>query len=297
MAQACQVRTGESRRDRRYDARRCWVGGMTSRIAQSRARSRSSGSAGRSSSCARASSARPASTTSRAGSGSRATCCRRGSSGWSRRGSSPAARYQERPPRFEYRLTQEGRDLLPVLVALLQWGDRHRAPAGPRGGDRPRQLRRGDQRGASVRALRGGRRGPQHRGRAAARAAHAGRATRLSSDRVRWPGSRCVVEQVRAGAEQRDEVGREVERVGDRAPAVQADRGAQLDRPARRRRASPASGALSSRSARRRRARVSDSWARRSTTASDAVSRGLYVSVMSMGPMCHDRANSANDGS
>ena len=42
--------------------------------------------------------------------------------------------YQERPARFEYRLTQEGRDLLPVLVALLHWGDRHRAPeAGPRG--------------------------------------------------------------------------------------------------------------------------------------------------------------------
>lgn len=42
--------------------------------------------------------------------------------------------YQERPVRYEYRLTQEGRDLLPVLVALLQWGDRHRAPdEGPLG--------------------------------------------------------------------------------------------------------------------------------------------------------------------
>ena len=42
--------------------------------------------------------------------------------------------YQERPVRYEYRLTQEGRDLLPVLVGLQQWGDRHRAPeAGPRG--------------------------------------------------------------------------------------------------------------------------------------------------------------------
>jgi len=42
--------------------------------------------------------------------------------------------YQERPARYEYRLTREGRDLLPVLVALLQWGDRHRAPdVGPRG--------------------------------------------------------------------------------------------------------------------------------------------------------------------
>lgn len=40
--------------------------------------------------------------------------------------------YEERPPRFEYRLTPKGRDLSPALVALLQWGDRHLAgPAGP----------------------------------------------------------------------------------------------------------------------------------------------------------------------
>jgi DNA-binding HxlR family transcriptional regulator len=40
-------------------------------------------------------------------------------------------RYQERPPRDEYRLTDQGRDLLPVLISLLQWGDRHRSPQGP----------------------------------------------------------------------------------------------------------------------------------------------------------------------
>jgi len=40
-------------------------------------------------------------------------------------------RYQERPPRYEYRLTRKGTDLWPVLVALLKWGDRHLAPAGP----------------------------------------------------------------------------------------------------------------------------------------------------------------------
>jgi DNA-binding HxlR family transcriptional regulator len=34
--------------------------------------------------------------------------------------------YQERPERFEYRLTDKGLDLWPVLVSLLQWGDRHR---------------------------------------------------------------------------------------------------------------------------------------------------------------------------
>jgi DNA-binding HxlR family transcriptional regulator len=39
--------------------------------------------------------------------------------------------YQERPARFEYRLTDKGIDLWPVLVALLQWGDRHAAPDGP----------------------------------------------------------------------------------------------------------------------------------------------------------------------
>jgi|SRR5438105_15757710 len=33
-------------------------------------------------------------------------------------------RYQERPDRFEYRLTPRGRDLYPVIVGLLGWGDR-----------------------------------------------------------------------------------------------------------------------------------------------------------------------------
>jgi DNA-binding HxlR family transcriptional regulator len=32
-------------------------------------------------------------------------------------------RYQERPDRFEYRLTDKGRDLFPVLMALMRWGD------------------------------------------------------------------------------------------------------------------------------------------------------------------------------
>jgi DNA-binding HxlR family transcriptional regulator len=34
--------------------------------------------------------------------------------------------------RYEYRLTEAGLDLYPILVALLHWGDTHRpAPAGP----------------------------------------------------------------------------------------------------------------------------------------------------------------------
>jgi DNA-binding HxlR family transcriptional regulator len=35
--------------------------------------------------------------------------------------------YQERPRREEYRLTQKGRDLHPVIVMLAQWGDRYMA--------------------------------------------------------------------------------------------------------------------------------------------------------------------------
>jgi DNA-binding HxlR family transcriptional regulator len=33
--------------------------------------------------------------------------------------------YQEHPPRYEYRLTAKGLDLYPVLVSLMQWGDRY----------------------------------------------------------------------------------------------------------------------------------------------------------------------------
>ncbi len=32
--------------------------------------------------------------------------------------------YQQRPERFEYRLTDKGMELYPVLVAMLRWGDR-----------------------------------------------------------------------------------------------------------------------------------------------------------------------------
>jgi DNA-binding HxlR family transcriptional regulator len=40
-------------------------------------------------------------------------------------------RYQERPERFEYRLTEKGLDLWPTIVSLLQFGDRYYAPDGP----------------------------------------------------------------------------------------------------------------------------------------------------------------------
>ncbi len=34
--------------------------------------------------------------------------------------------YNERPARFEYHLTESGLGLSPVLVSLMQWGDRYR---------------------------------------------------------------------------------------------------------------------------------------------------------------------------
>ncbi len=51
-------------------------------------------------------------------------------------------RYQDRPPRYEYHLTEAGRELAPVTHALLVWGDRwavdeppvavrHQAPGHP----------------------------------------------------------------------------------------------------------------------------------------------------------------------
>ncbi|WBB80686.1 helix-turn-helix domain-containing protein [Micromonospora sp. WMMD882] len=40
--------------------------------------------------------------------------------------------YHDRPVRHEYRLTDRGHELTPVVLALMQWGDRHLAgPGGP----------------------------------------------------------------------------------------------------------------------------------------------------------------------
>lgn len=40
--------------------------------------------------------------------------------------------YSEHPERFEYRLTEKGRELMPVLWALMRWGDKWTAgAAGP----------------------------------------------------------------------------------------------------------------------------------------------------------------------
>jgi DNA-binding HxlR family transcriptional regulator len=45
--------------------------------------------------------------------------------------------YQDRPARFEYRLTEKGIDLWPTMMALLQWGDRYY----PAQGGAPRVIR------------------------------------------------------------------------------------------------------------------------------------------------------------
>jgi DNA-binding HxlR family transcriptional regulator len=34
-------------------------------------------------------------------------------------------RYQERPERFEYRLTEKGLDLYPILLTIMDWGSKH----------------------------------------------------------------------------------------------------------------------------------------------------------------------------
>lgn len=40
-------------------------------------------------------------------------------------------KYSDGPPRFEYRLTEKGLDLHPILIALMAWGDRW--ACGPKG--------------------------------------------------------------------------------------------------------------------------------------------------------------------
>ena len=40
-------------------------------------------------------------------------------------------RYQERPERFEYKLTPKGLDLYPVLLSLMEWGDRYKVDDPP----------------------------------------------------------------------------------------------------------------------------------------------------------------------
>lgn len=43
--------------------------------------------------------------------------------------------YSERPPRYEYRLTDKGLDLYPIMISILKWGDTYTAD-----GDLPVEL-------------------------------------------------------------------------------------------------------------------------------------------------------------
>src|SRR5438876_325241 len=35
--------------------------------------------------------------------------------------------YAEVPPRVEYKLTQKGQDLIPILISMAKWGDKYRS--------------------------------------------------------------------------------------------------------------------------------------------------------------------------
>jgi DNA-binding HxlR family transcriptional regulator len=39
--------------------------------------------------------------------------------------------YSEHPQRYEYRLTEKGRELQPVLLEMMKWGNRHKVDAPP----------------------------------------------------------------------------------------------------------------------------------------------------------------------
>lgn len=56
--------------------------------------------------------------------------------------------YQQRPLRHEYRITEKGIALVPVLAAMIEWGDRYHAPNGP-----PRELIHGECGGRVVQQL------------------------------------------------------------------------------------------------------------------------------------------------
>ena len=40
-------------------------------------------------------------------------------------------KYEERPPRYEYALTEKGRDLLPIILAMVRWGNRWESSGEP----------------------------------------------------------------------------------------------------------------------------------------------------------------------
>ena len=75
--------------------------------------------------------ASPASTSSKSASGSPATSLNQRLDRLVEAGVLVKVPYSEHPPRYDYRLTDKGRDLWPVLTAMRQWGDKYAAPDGP----------------------------------------------------------------------------------------------------------------------------------------------------------------------
>ena len=106
--------------------------------------------------------------------------------------------YQERPPRYEYLLTEKGLDLWPTIVALMQWGDRYAPPAGrPAGAARaPRLRRRTSTRTASASAAGPG--SPPARLAGAPRARRHARAPAAAASRA--PGGRLTAPRRRSPA-------------------------------------------------------------------------------------------------
>ncbi|MGH9411833.1 MAG: winged helix-turn-helix transcriptional regulator [Vicinamibacterales bacterium] len=72
-----------------------------------------------------------------------------------RRGLIARRRYQQRPPRDEYCLTARGHDLLPVLQALIKWGQQHVPGVAQRP---PRPVTTASRPPTPTRPVRGGRR-------------------------------------------------------------------------------------------------------------------------------------------
>ena len=102
--------------------------------------------------------------------------------------------YQPRPERHEYRLTDKGLDLVPALLALMQWGDRWAWPdgAGPVRVAAPRVRARRPRRGAlpALRARAGAERACRGAERSRWRRARAGRArTPVGAPARREPGA------------------------------------------------------------------------------------------------------------